>query len=90
MTVEIYFETHAIEGRAALGRKTPFEPPTWISKATAHGRVSYWLCRRDEFAIEQLEANADVKAIRWRPTRKPRGWHQAILRPMPIAHQLTA
>lgn len=86
MTVAHYFETHAIDGRAALGRKTPFEPPTWISKATAHGRVSYWLCKRDECQIEQLDAEADVKTIKVQPTRKPRAWHLEMQR----SWQLTA
>ena len=87
MSVAEYYAQRAIEGRAVLGGSTAYEPPTWISRATAHGQVSYWLCRRDEFAIEQLEADRDVDTIRSTPMRQPRSWHRQFAR---APFQLTA
>lgn len=84
VTVAAYFEQHAFNGRAVLGRTSIdlrwYEPPTWISKATYRGRVSYWLCKRDECEIEQLDADQDVTTIKARATRKTRAWHHAMAR----------
>ena len=72
MTVSAYFDRHAYDGRAALGRYNRLEPPTWISRATFRGRVSYWLCKRDYAEIERLDPNQDVATLRTQPYRLSR------------------
>lgn len=72
MTVRAYYERHAQDGRACLGRASVYEPPSWISKAVYRDAVSYWLCRRDELGIEQLDAERDVSTIETQPTRHNR------------------
>lgn len=70
MTVVAFYASRAIEGRATLGSSTAHEPPTWISRASAYGRTTYWLCRRDADPIELLDPLADVATLRSKPTRE--------------------
>ena len=67
-----YYASHAHEGRAALGHYSRLEPPSWISRATFRGRVSYWLCKRDHPEIEQLDPEVDVQTLRTQPFRSSR------------------
>lgn len=88
MTVAAFYERHVVEGRAVLGHSHAQEPPTWISRAQAHGRISYWLCKRDDFEIERLDPERDVATIRSRAQRAPRTRYRFYGTSVPL--QLTA
>lgn len=71
MTVQAFYAERAIEGRAPLKRdRVDYEPTAWISRASRRGAVSYWLCRRDDFEIEEVEPGEDVSRLRVQPYRQ--------------------
>jgi hypothetical protein len=87
VTVQAFYFAHVDDGRAPL-RKSRFEPPSWIVRASFRGRATYWLCHREHFEIELLDPLADVSTLRAAHTRS-KEWHRAVQRsvhhPMPMS-----
>lgn len=64
MTIAEFYERHAIDGRATVERRGQVqEPPTWISRARYRRQSTYWLCRRDDIAIQLLDPSADAEKL---------------------------
>jgi len=66
VTVAEYYAVAAVDGRAPLGEQRT----TWISRARSHGRVTYWLCRRDDVGIEVIDPTEDIERLRIAPYRQ--------------------
>lgn len=78
MTVHAFYLAHVEDGRAPL-RKSRFEAPSWIARASFRGRATYWLCHREHFEIELLDPLAEVSTLRAAHTRS-KEWHRAVQR----------
>lgn len=79
MTVAEYFAAHATEGRAFLRGRASTDR-AWISKASAHGRSTFWLCRDNAEGIDLLDPLMDTRFVRTASPKQSKAWHQRMRR----------